>query len=97
MRQTGADMQSKYKETSLGGLFVADNPAGGAAPAHVTLDNAFFTGDSAIGGAGGGAGNDGGLGGGGGPGANGGNGFDGGAGGGGVGLHGGSGSGGCAP
>ena len=39
-----------------GGLFVADNPAGGAAPAQVTLDNVFFTENSAIGGAGGGGG-----------------------------------------
>ena len=36
-----------------GGLFVADNPAGGAVPAQVTLDNVFFAGDSAVGGAGG--------------------------------------------
>ncbi len=28
-----------------GGLFVADNPAGGAVPAQVTLDNVFFAGD----------------------------------------------------
>jgi large repetitive protein len=33
-----------------GGLFVANNSAGGAVPAHVTLNNVFFTGDSAIGG-----------------------------------------------
>jgi len=39
-----------------GGLFVADNSAGGAAPAQVTLDNVFFSGDSAVGGAGGGGG-----------------------------------------
>jgi hypothetical protein len=35
-----------------GGLFVADNKAGGAAPAKVTLDNVVFAGDSAVGGAG---------------------------------------------
>ena len=35
-----------------GGLFVADNSAGGAAPAQVTLDNVVFESDSAIGGAG---------------------------------------------
>jgi hypothetical protein len=36
-----------------GGLFVANDSAGGAAPANVTLDNVFFAGDSAVGGAGG--------------------------------------------
>ena len=69
-----------------GGLFVADNPAGGAGPANVTLYNVFFTDNSAIGGAGGAAGNFGGVGGGGGLGGSGGNGFGGGAGGGGVGF-----------
>ena len=36
-----------------GGLFVANNSAGGAAPAQVTLDNVSFKSDSAVGGAGG--------------------------------------------
>ena len=69
-----------------GGLFVADNPAGGAAPAKVTLDNVVFTGDSAIGGEGALAAFSGGAGGGGGLVGNGGGGFTGGAGGGGGGL-----------
>ena len=37
-----------------GGLFIADNSAGGAAAAKVTLDNVVFKGDSAVGGSGGG-------------------------------------------
>jgi hypothetical protein len=73
-----------------GGLFVADNSVGGAAPANVTLDNVVFRSDSAVGGAGrgragsgGGGGGGGGLGGAGGAGAT-----SGGGGGGGVGSSG---------
>jgi hypothetical protein len=36
-----------------GGLFVANNPTGGAAPANVVLDDVIFESDSAVGGAGG--------------------------------------------
>jgi hypothetical protein len=70
-----------------GGLFVADNSAGGEIPASVTLDNVVFTSDSAVGGAGGGGGASG-AGGGGGLGGAGGGGARGGGGGGGTGSSG---------
>ncbi len=45
-------MRRRRRRRGLGGgPFVADNSAGGAAPAQVTLDDVFFTGDSAVGGA----------------------------------------------